>query len=103
MSDLINSRIERRVAIKWMLAASATMTLSRRQLLGATPEQAAAPGTKGYGVDPLLNKEYAPGDFWPLTMTEHQRRTSAALCGLIIPAEGDVPSAADLKGHDFID
>ena len=38
MSDLINSRIERRAAIKWMLAASATMTLSRRQLLGATPE-----------------------------------------------------------------
>jgi hypothetical protein len=97
------SRLDRRAAIKWMLAASASMTLAQRQLLGATPAEAAAPATKGYGTDPLVNKEYAPGDFWPLTMTEHQRRTSAALCGLIIPAEGGVPSAADLKVHDFID
>lgn len=103
MSDLIQSRLDRRAAIKWMLAASASMTLAQRQLLGATPAEAAAPATKGYGTDPLLNKEYAPGDFWPLTMTEHQRRTSAALCGLIIPAEDGVPSAADLKVHDFID
>ncbi|MES1168821.1 MAG: gluconate 2-dehydrogenase subunit 3 family protein, partial [Oleiharenicola lentus] len=97
------SRLDRRAAIKWMLAASAAMTISQRQLLGATPAEAAAPATKGYGTDPLLNKEYAPGAFWPLTMTEHQRKTSAALCGLIIPAEGGVPSAADLKVHDFID
>jgi len=103
MSDLINTRVDRRSALKWMLAASAAMTLGQRQLQGLTPEQAAAPGTKGYGTDPLLNKDYAPGDFWPLTMTEHQRRTSAALCGLIIPAEDGVPSAADLKVHDFID
>lgn len=96
-------RLDRRAALKWMLAASASLTLSQRQLLGATPAEAAAPATKGYGTDPLLNKEYAPGEFWPLTMTEHQRRTSAALCGLIIPAEGGVPSAADLKVHDFID
>ncbi|AOS45445.1 hypothetical protein Verru16b_02526 [Lacunisphaera limnophila] len=36
-------------------------------------------------------------------MTDAQRRTAAALCGLIIPAEGSVPSAADLMVHDFID
>ncbi|MEJ1972639.1 MAG: gluconate 2-dehydrogenase subunit 3 family protein [Lacunisphaera sp.] len=96
------SRLDRRAAIKWMLAASAAMTLAERQLF-ATPAEAAAPGTKGYGTDPLLNKEYAPGELWPLTMTGHQRRTAAALCGLIIPAEAGVPSAADLKVHDFID
>jgi len=98
-SDL--PRLDRRMAIKWMLAATATAALTERQLLGAP--SAATPATKGYGTDPLLNKEYAPGDFWPLTMTEHQRKTSAALCALIIPAEGSVPSAADLKVHDFID
>ena len=97
-----HSRLDRRAAIKWMLAASAAMTLTERQLFSA-PGQAAAPATKGYGTDALLNQEYAPGAFWPLTMTEHQRRTAAALCGLIIPAEGSVPSAADLKVHDFID
>jgi hypothetical protein len=94
-------RLDRRAALKWMLAASATATLANRQLLGAP--QAATPATAGYGTDPLVNKDYAPGDFWPLTMTEHQRKTSAALCALIIPAEGKVPSAADLKVHDFID
>ncbi len=93
-------RLDRRTALKWMVTASAAMAISDRPLLG---QQAASPATKGYGTDPLLNKEYAPGDFWPLTMTDHQRKTAAALCGFIIPAEGAVPSAADLKVHDFID
>jgi hypothetical protein len=93
-------RLDRRMAIKWMLAATATVAVTDRPVFG---QQAAAPATKGYGTDPLLNKEYAPGDFWPLTMTAHQRLTAAALCGLIVPAEGSVPSAADLKVHDFID
>ena len=95
-------RLDRRAAIKWMLAATATVAVTELTMFGA-PASAAAPATKGYGTDPLLNKEYAPGDFWPLTMTEHQRHTAAVLCGLIIPAEGSVPSAADLKVHDFID
>lgn len=97
-SDL--SRLDRRTAIKWMLAATATVAITDRPAFG---QQAAAPATKGYGTDPVLNQEYAPGAFWPLTMTDHQRQTAAALCGLIIPAEGKVPSAADLKVHDFID
>ena len=94
------SRLDRRTAIKWMLAATAAAAITDRPAFG---QQAAAPATKGYGTDPLLNQEYAPGAFWPLTMTDHQRQTAAALCGLIIPAEGKVPSAADLKVHDFID
>ncbi len=96
------SRLDRRTAIKWMLAATAAAAITDHPAFGA-PAQAATPATKGYGTDALLNKEYAPGAFWPLTMTDHQRRTSAALCGFIIPAEGAVPSAADLKVHDFID
>ncbi len=94
------SRLDRRTAIKWMLAATAAAAAAPHTALG---QQAAAPATKGYGTDPLLNKEYEPGAFWPLTMTDHQRKTAAALCGLIIPAEGKIPSAADLKVHDFID
>ena len=94
-------RLDRRTAIKWLLAAGATAALTERPMFGAP--SAAAPATNGYGLDAVLNKEYAPGAFWPLTMTEHQRKTSAALCALIIPAEGKVPGAADLKVHDFID
>ena len=95
-------RLDRRTAIKWLLTASAALAVSDRPLF-ASPQQAAAPATKGYGTDPLLNKEYKPGDFWPLTMTDAQRRTAAALCAVIIPAEGSVPGAADLGVHDFID
>ncbi len=95
-------RLDRRTALKWMFTATATLAITDRAA-AAAKHQAADPATKGYGTDPLLNKEYAPGAFWPLTMTEHQRRTAAALCALIIPAEGSIPSAADLKVHDFID
>jgi hypothetical protein len=94
-------RLDRRTAIKWMLAATATVAVTDRAALGALV--APAPATRGYGTDPLLNQDYAPGAFWPLTLTDAQRRTAAALCGLIIPAEGAIPSAADLKVHDFID
>ena len=94
------SRLDRRTAIKWMLAATAAASAGTHP---AFAQQAAAPAKQGYGTDPLLNKEYAPGAFWPLTMTDRQRQTAAALCGLIIPAENGVPSAADLKVHDFID
>lgn len=96
-------RLDRRTAIKWMLTASAVVAVTDRSMLFAAPPQAAAPARQGYGTDPLLNKEYKPGDFWPLTMTDSQRHTAAALCAVIIPAEGSVPSAADLGVHDFID
>ncbi len=100
--SLSEPRLDRRAALKWMLAATASLAVTDR-LAANAKHQAAAPATTGYGLDPLLNTEHAPGAFWPLTMTDHQRRTSAALCALIIPAEGDIPSAADLKVHDFID
>ena len=105
------TRLDRRTAIKWMLTASAAVAITDRPMFAASAQQAAAPATKvypptatrGYGHDALLNAEYQPGAFWPLTLTDAQRRTAAVLCGLIIPAEGSVPSAADLKVHDFID
>ena len=96
-------RLDRRAAIKWMLTASAVVAVTDRPMLFAGQPTAAAPAAKGYGTDPLLNKDYKPGDFWPLTMTDAQRRTAAALCAVIIPAEGSMPSAADLGVHDFID
>ena len=96
-------RLDRRAAIKWMLAASAAVAITDRTSLFAGPATAAAPATKGYGTDAPLNQIYQPGAFWPLTMTDAQRHTAAALCAVIIPAEGSIPSAADLKVHDFID
>jgi hypothetical protein len=103
MSSSDQPRLDRRTAIKWMLTASAALAVGPHASPATPAPTAAAPAAKGYGTDPLLNQEYAPGAFWPLTMTDDQRRTAAALCGLIIPAENGVPSAADLRVHDFID
>ena len=91
-------RMDRRDAIKWMLAAAASVAVLERGSLGAD-----APVAKGYGTDPDLLKDYKPGDVWPLTFNDQQRRTAAALCDVIIPADAKSPSASSLHVHEFID
>ena len=98
MSGPSYQRLDRREAIKWMLTAAASAALLPRVAQGA-----AAPGGAGYGTDPSLNRDYKPGDFWPLTFSDAQRRTAMALCAAIIPADDRSPSAASLGVHDFID
>jgi hypothetical protein len=93
-------RMDRRTVIKWMMTAAATMAVMDHVSSGATPAVAAA---KGYGMDPDLLKGYKPGDVWPLTFTPQQRRTTVALCDLIIPADERLPKASDLGVPDFID
>lgn len=108
-SPLTSDRLDRRTALKWMSAAAASALL--RPHLPAQSTPASEPGVTiaeafagpGYGTDPDLVKAYAPGELWPLTFDDPQRRTAAVLCGLIIPADEHSPSAADLKVHDFID
>lgn len=90
-------RMDRREALKWMLAASATISVLDARSFGA------APATVGYGADPDLMQVYKPGTLWPLTFTREQRRTAAALCDLILPADEKSPSASELKVHDFVD
>jgi len=101
MNTPLPPRIDRRLAIKWMLAASAGAMLAHPLKLRA--QGAAAPAGKGYGTDPDLMKPYKPGDFWPLTLTDAQRRDAAALCDVIIPAEGPNPSASSVGVVDFVD
>jgi len=90
-------RMDRREAIKWMLTAGATVSALNLHTFGA--EIAAS----GYGRDPKLLEVYKPGDFWPLTFTREQRRTTAALCDLILPADDRSPGAASIGVPDFID
>ena len=92
------NRLSRREAIKWVLAASAVVPLLGWRALGA-----AAGSAKGYGLDPDLMESYDPGDLWPLTLTEAQRRTAAALCDIIIPADDKSPAASQLQVVEFID
>jgi len=92
-------RLDRRTTLKWMLTAAASLTV-RDDRLGAAP---AAIQAKGYGTDPSMVKIYKPGDVWPLTLTDPQRRTAIALCDVIIPAADTSPSASAVGVPDFID
>lgn len=93
--------MDRRDAIKWMLAAATSATLLG--VHAGAAQTAAAPSGKGYGSDPDLLKDYKPGDVWPLTFTDVQRQNAAALCDVILPADDKGPSASSVRVHDFID
>jgi hypothetical protein len=94
--------MDRRSTLKWMLAASAAMPLLARRALGERTA-AAQPEGRGYGTDPDLTKIYHPGDLWPLTLTRAQRRSAAALCDVIVPADAVSPSASSVGVVDFLD
>ena len=91
-------RLPRREAIKWVLAASAAFSFFDWRAFGG-----AVVSAKGYGLDPNLMETYNPGDLWPLTLTEAQRRTATALGDVILPADGKSPAASELHVVDFID
>src|SRR4051812_10261885 len=94
--------MDRRTSIKWMLSAAAAMQSLRLQAGDAAAREVAA-GQAGYGTDPDLMKEWKPGGPWPLTLSENARKTTAALCDLIIPAESNSPAASAVGVVDFID
>jgi len=102
MSPHDHPRLDRRTAIKWMLTAAASAVALRGTSI-ADVRAAAAPAGKPYGTDADLNRDYKPGELWPLTFSDAQRRTAAALCAAIIPADDLSPSAASLGVPDFID
>lgn len=93
-------RMDRRKALQWMLTATATMAVRDPNLFAADTSPVKA---QGYGTDPVMVKVYKPGDVWPLTLTEPQRRTTRALCDVIMPADETSPSASALGVPDFID
>jgi Gluconate 2-dehydrogenase subunit 3 len=55
---------------------------------------------KGYGTDPDL---IHPGIPWPNTLDEKSRALVAALADILIPAEGDTPSASQTGVVDVLD
>ena len=93
-------RLDRRTAMQWMLAASASPSLGA---LGQDGVPNAAAAAKGYGPDPDLMPAYQPGELWPLTFTDDQRKLAITLCDLIVPADDVSPSASSVGVHDFLD
>lgn len=94
--------VDRRQAMQWMLAAvSASTALAKLPANAGVSEF--KPTLKGYGTDPLLAKNYVPGDFWPLSLSNSQRTSAAIICDILFPADAVSPSASSLHVHDFID
>ncbi len=87
-------RMDRREAIKWMMAATATVSALNYASLGATP------AVPGIGTDPDLLHPVVP---WPRTFTQEQLRTATALCEVIIPQDDKSPSASAVGVPDFLD
>jgi len=94
--------MDRRTSIKWMMAAAAAMQSLQLQAGDAAARDVAA-NQAGYGTDPNLVKEWKPGGPWPLTLGENARKTTAALCDLVIPADEKGPAASAVGVVDFID
>jgi hypothetical protein len=113
-------RMSRREAVQWVMAAVAASALPKRGF-GAEPEsesksvakQEAAgkqptPSTQGldgvgYGLDPNLKKNYQPGDLWPLTLNEAQKKAATALADTIIPEDKLGPAASDVGVVEMVD
>ena len=101
-----SGKIDRRQALKWIGAAAAAAAIfPHASAQDKLPRPAStAPGGQRIGTDPVLNKNYVPGDLWPLTLTSKQRKAAASLTDLILPPNnpGDkLPS--QLGVQEFID
>jgi hypothetical protein len=95
----------RRSAIKLIVGAAAAPALAGGcRSTPRTTDRAfgpvRGPGPAGTPTDPDLLHPVVP---WDLTLTEQERRTLAALCDAIIPADARSPAASSVGAHDFID
>jgi hypothetical protein len=94
--------MDRRLALKWIgAAAAAAAFLPHATAQDKLPRPA---GGQRIGWDPVLNRTYAPGELWPLTLTPKQRKAAASLTDLILPPDnpGD-KQPSQLGVQDFID
>src|SRR5579862_6254824 len=107
----LSTNISRRRAMQWVMAAVAASAMpgsSRAQEVGRTPipqENAATQPVipTGYGLDAKLVAIHKPGDFWPLTFNDAQRKTVAALADVIIPKDALGPAASEVGVVPMID
>lgn len=109
MKDRSLSMVDRRTTLKWLASTMAVAagcahvpSVARSgsdtgvPFLGK-PRPVTGPG---YGSDPDLLHPVLP---WKRTMTPRQTRVAAALCDMIIPADGVSQAASAVGVHEFID
>jgi hypothetical protein len=100
MASTESPMLDRRTAIKWVIAAASAAHLPTFTSLAFADGSS---GAHGYGKDPKLVEPYRAGDIWPLTLSETQRKTARVLSDLIIPADDVSPAASAVGVVDFID
>lgn len=106
-------RLSRRESLKWLGAMIAGGALAAETRAGTAssalftdrghwPEPKLPPvNARGYGTDPDLGAPTrAP---WPTTLAEAELSTVAILADILVPREGDVPSASELHVPDVVD
>jgi hypothetical protein len=115
----IHGKPSRRQAIQWVMGALAASAMPGLEHLGGsaalaqpvgrtvTPQENAAkqpdPLAKGYGPDPDLLTPHKPGDFWPLTFNDAQKKTATALTDTIIPKDHLGPAASEVGVVEMLD
>ncbi|WP_448213572.1 gluconate 2-dehydrogenase subunit 3 family protein [Colwellia sp. MEBiC06753] len=108
------SGITRRESLKWLglLAAGSAATVATKYTQAATFGETSAAGhwpnleltpitASGYGTDP--NLIIPPSSPWPLTLTPAQLTLVAILSDIIVPRDGEVPSATEVDVPAVID
>lgn len=96
-----SSRLPRRQVLQWIAAAGPAAAIGIPAVtLAQADKQVQA---EGYGTDPDLVKVYEPGDVWPLTFSESQRKTVTALADTVLPADDYGPAASAVRVPDYID
>ena len=106
-------KLTRRQSLKWLGVVTAGVSLpfmsgcdavaiKTAKLVGSWPQLDLDPITgEGYGTDPDLVSP--PANPWPLTMTDAQRELVACIADILIPREGNIPSASEVNVVDLLD
>jgi len=104
--------LTRRESLKWLgvIAAGVSLplisgcekkTVAELAPAGHWPDLQLEPiSVEGYGTDPNLITPKAP---WSLTMTAEQRELTSLISGILVPREGNNPSASEVNVTDVID
>ena len=91
--SLISTPVDRRAALKWMLALAAVSAID------FSASDAGAAGPAGTLTDPDL---LHPAVLWDRVLTEDEVKTVSVLCDVILPEDDHSPSASQLGVQDFI-
>ena len=113
MNEFSNDRLTRRESLKLLgvVAAGVSLplisgcgkeTVPESGGVGHWPDLQLQPiSVEGYGTDPnLIMPKKSP---WPLTMTDEQRNLTSVIADIMVPRDGDNPSASEVNVTDVID